>query len=309
MKEQVLIYLKGIAMGGADVVPGVSGGTIAFITGIYERLLNAINSVNPSTFQLLLKGDLKAFWEKIDGKFLLPLFAGIATAILSLAKLMKYLLEAQPILLWSFFFGLIIVSAIQVGQQVKNWNITTVLALIVGAAFSFYITLISPAQAPEGAIYTFIAGAVAICAMILPGISGAFILLLMGQYKHIMSAISNFQIETIAIFASGCVVGILSFSKVLGFLFKRFHDATVALLTGFMIGSLNKVWPWKEVVETYVDRHGETKPLVEQNISPFDFQMITGVDNQLFMAIGLCFLGGFLIFFMQFAERKLSSRN
>ncbi|WP_044202161.1 DUF368 domain-containing protein [Flammeovirga sp. OC4] len=301
MKEKLFIFLKGVAMGAADVVPGVSGGTVAFITGIYERLLNAINSIDLEALKLLSKFKIKELWEKLDLNFLIPLFLGIGTALFSLAKLMKYLLANEPIGLWSFFFGLIIASTLLVSRQVNKWNVASIIALIIGTAFSYYITVATPSEAPEGEIYVFVAGMIAICAMILPGISGSFMLLLMGQYNYILTSLTELNIKVIAIFGAGAAIGITSFSRVLSFLLKKYHDFTIALLSGVMIGSLNKVWPWKKVMETYVDRHGETKPLIEKSILPQYFEG----DNQLVLAIVLAFVGFFLVYGIEkFASKE-----
>ncbi|OHX67763.1 DUF368 domain-containing protein [Flammeovirga pacifica] len=292
MKEKLFIFLKGLAMGAADVVPGVSGGTVAFITGIYERLLNAINAIDLEALKLLSKFKIKELWEKLDLNFLLPLFVGIGTAVFSLAKLMKYLLVNEPIGLWSFFFGLIIASILLVGKQVKNWNWLTIIAIILGTILSYWITIATPSQAPEGLQYVFLAGMIAICAMILPGISGSFMLLLMGQYDQVISAITDINIKVIAVFGAGAAIGITSFSRILSFLLKKYHDFTIALLSGVMIGSLNKVWPWKKVIKTYVDRHGEIKPLLEESILPQHFDG----DNQLVLAIVLAIVGFGLVY-------------
>ncbi|MBD0405423.1 DUF368 domain-containing protein [Flammeovirga sp. EKP202] len=301
MKEKLFIFLKGVAMGAADVVPGVSGGTVAFITGIYERLLNAINSIDLEALKLLSKFKIKELWEKLDLNFLIPLFLGIGTALFSLAKLMKYLLANEPIGLWSFFFGLIIASTLLVSRQVNKWNVASIIALIIGVVFSYYITVATPSEAPEGEIYVFVAGMIAICAMILPGISGSFMLLLMGQYNYILTSLTELNIKVIAIFGAGAAIGITSFSRVLSFLLKKYHDFTIALLSGVMIGSLNKVWPWKKVMETYVDRHGETKPLIEKSILP---QYFDG-DNQLVLAIILAIVGFFLVYGIEkFASKE-----
>lgn len=291
MKEKLIILLKGIAMGAADVVPGVSGGTIAFISGIYGRLLGAISAVDLDALKLLSQFKFRELWKKLDLEFLIPLLCGIGIAVVSLAKLMKYLLENEPIGLWSFFFGLIIASALLVSKQVNKWSLGSIISLIIGSILSYYITIATPAQAPEGLIYIFGAGMIAICAMILPGISGSFMLLLMGQYNNVLSAISNFKIDVILTFGAGAAIGIVSFSRVLTFLLNKFHDITIALLTGFMIGSLNKVWPWKETLETYIDRHGNTKPLLEGNLLPQNFEG----DNQLILSVVLAILGFFLV--------------
>tara|TARA_R110001599_G_scaffold348452_1_gene575733 strand:- start:3041 stop:3979 length:939 start_codon:yes stop_codon:yes gene_type:complete len=294
VKEFILLYFKGIAMGSADVVPGVSGGTIAFITGIYETLLNAIRSVDLQALQYLKKFQIKALWKHVNGNFLLPLLAGIATSVLTLAKVITHLLAEYPIQVWSFFFGLIVISALIILREIKQWNIGVFVAIALGIAAAYFITSATPAETPEASWFLFIAGAVAICAMILPGISGAFILLIFGKYEFILSAVKEFRIVDIAIFGLGCIVGLLSFARLVGWLFNKYHNITVGVLSGFMIGSLNKVWPWKEAIEKYIDRHGELKPLVEANVLPNQYFAKTGAEPFFLEAI-LFAAGGFLI--------------
>jgi len=294
VKEFILLYFKGIAMGSADVVPGVSGGTIAFITGIYETLLNAIRSVDLQALQYLKKFQIKALWKHVNGNFLLPLLAGIATSVLTLAKVITHLLAEYPIQVWSFFFGLIVISALIILREIKHWNISVFVAIALGIAAAYFITSATPAETPEASWFLFIAGAVAICAMILPGISGAFILLIFGKYEFILSAVKEFRIVDIAIFGLGCIVGLLSFARLVSWLFNKYHNITVGILSGFMIGSLNKVWPWKEAIETYIDRHGDLKPLVEANILPNQYFAKTGAEPFFLEAI-LFAAGGFLI--------------
>jgi putative membrane protein len=267
-KSALILYLKGVAMGAADVVPGVSGGTVAFISGIYERLLNAIKSVTPSTFKLMLKEGVGAAWAKIDGTFLVILLSGIATSLFTLAKGLSWALEAYPQLIWSFFFGLVIASTWFVGKSVSKWNIITIASLIVGTAIAYIITILAPTEATTAYWMVFLSGAIAICAMILPGISGSFILLLMGMYAHVLGALNDRNILFLAIFASGCLIGILLFSHVLSWTFKHYYAPTLALLTGFMIGSLNKVWPWQNVTQTRIDSHGEEVPMLTQSVLP-----------------------------------------
>lgn len=279
-------------MGGADVVPGVSGGTIAFITGIYETLLNAIKSIDLEAFNLLKRLQIKALWNHVNGSFLITLLLGIATSVLTLAKVITGLLHDYPIQVWSFFFGLIIISALIVLKEIKRWNIGVFLAIIVGAAIAYLITSATPAETPEASWFLFVAGAFAICAMILPGISGAFIMLLFGKYEYILTAIKEFRIVDIAIFGLGCIVGILTFSRLVSWLLNKYHQITIAVLSGFMLGSLNKVWPWKRTVETYVDRHGEVKPLVEVNILPNEY-----VGEPYFLQAVLFAAGGLLLVF------------
>ena len=304
-KDYSLITLKGIAMGAADVIPGVSGGTIAFISGIYEELINSIKSVNLSSLKLLLTGKFADFWKAINGSFLLSLFTGVAISIISLAKGLKYLLDHYPILVWSFFFGLVVASAIYVARTITKWNMATILAGIAGIIIAYSITIISPAEANTTYWFIFISGAIAICAMILPGISGSFILVLMGMYKFILESVSEFKIAVILTFLSGAAIGIVSFSNVLSWLLKKYHNLTIAMLSGFMVGSLNKVWPWKKVVETFTDRHGEIKPLVEANVFPGTYEQITGSHAFLLWAIVLAIFGFALIFIIENIANKL----
>ncbi len=297
--KYIFIVLKGMAMGAADVVPGVSGGTIAFITGIYEELINSIKSINLSALKLLFSFQIKAFWKAINGNFLTALATGIAISFLSLAKLIKYLLAEHPILIWSFFFGLIVASAIVIAQKITTWKIRTIIAMILGTAIAYTITIVSPAETPTAYWFLFLSGALAICAMILPGISGAFILLLLGKYEYIMHAISNFKVDIIAVVAMGAVVGLLSFSNLLSWLLKKYHNTTIALLSGFMIGSLNKVWPWKQTISTFIDRHGVEKPLLQENILPHTYQHIFGESAMLIYAIALAIAGFLLIWVIE----------
>ncbi len=294
IKDYLVIALKGMGMGAADVVPGVSGGTIAFITGIYQELIDSIKSVNMKSLKLLLQLKIKDFWNAVNGTFLLSLFIGIGISVLSLAKILKHLLENQPILIWSFFFGLIVASAIFVGKNIKKWNFGKVISLLIGAVIASLITIISPAEANTSYWFIFISGAIAICAMILPGISGSFILVLLGMYKFILQSVSDLKLAVIAVFMGGAAVGIVAFSNILSWLLKKYYELTIAMLAGFMIGSLNKVWPWKEVVETFVDRHGEIKPLVEKNILPGTYEQITGNEALLLYSILLA-VAGFLV--------------
>ena len=299
----IVLALKGCAMGMADVVPGVSGGTIAFISGIYEELLDSIRSINASALKLLLKLRLGEFWRHINGSFLLPVLLGIAIAIFSLARLMTYLLTYHPIAIWSFFFGLIIASALLVARQIGRWDWRSLLAFVAGAAAAWWITVATPAETPNDWWFVMLSGAIAICAMILPGISGAFILLLLGKYQFIMQAVGDLNIPVIVIFVVGAVAGIISFSHLLSWLLKHWHDVTVAVLMGFMVGSLNKVWPWKEVVETYTDSHGKIMPLVESNVAPGRFEALTQQDALLAEAIVLCIVGFLAIYCIELAAR------
>lgn len=299
MKNWILLFLKGMAMGASDVVPGVSGGTIAFITGIYERLIHAIKSINFANLKLFFTGHIREFWKNIDGWFLVCVVAGIGVSFLSLAKLITMLLNDYPQYVWSFFFGLILASTIFVGRDVK-WGWKTVLAFVVFAVLSFFIT--SPENAPlsqsNSYWYIFLCGAIAICAMILPGISGSFILVLLGMYAFMLNALSELQVVIILVFAAGAVIGIVSFSHVLNWLFEHFKQITLASLAGFMFGSLNKIWPWKKTLETFINKEGEEVPLIQKNILP-------QIDTSFWISVALIVAGLVLIFLIELIAKKM----
>lgn len=296
IKDYLVIGFKGMAMGAADVVPGVSGGTIAFISGIYEELLGSISNVNLGLFKTFKKEGFKTAWKQLNGNFLLALFIGIFISIISLAKAIKYLLENEPILLWSFFFGLVLASIIYIAKQITKWNFIAVLVLILGAFLAYYITTLNPlVSESSSSLYILFAGAIAICAMILPGISGSFILVLLGAYKPVLDALNDRDFKTILIFMAGAIIGLLSFSKVLKWLFANYKNYTLAVLTGFIIGSLNKIWPWKETLTWRTNSHGTKVPFNQQSISPFSFDG----DAQLTFAIILAIIGFALILLME----------
>ncbi|PIA82226.1 DUF368 domain-containing protein [Gaetbulibacter sp. 4G1] len=299
--DYLIISLKGIAMGAADAVPGVSGGTIAFISGIYEELISTISNVNLSLFKTLFSKGLKAFWQQANGNFLTALLLGIIVSFVSFMRLAKYLLEYHPILIWSFFFGLIVASIYFVGKQITKWNIAVIISLIIGACIAFYITTLPALANNDNSWFLFLAGAIAICAMILPGISGSFILIILGAYKTLSNALHDFDIKKIAVFSIGALVGLLSFSRILKWLFKHHHNITLALLTGFIFGSLNKVWPWKKTLTWHTNSKGIKTPLLEESISPFSFEG----ENQITVAIILMILGFLTIFILE----KLGSKK
>ncbi len=291
IQDYVKLFLKGVAMGGADVVPGVSGGTIAFITGIYATLLNSIKSVDAAAFRLLLGFKIKAFWKHINGSFLITLFAGILLSIVTLAKVIHFLLEHYPIQLWSFFFGLVIISAVSISREVHQWSVAVVVAGLAGIAIAYWVTEATPGETPEALWFIFLSGAIAICAMILPGISGSFILLIMGKYAFILEAVNERNIAVIGMFALGCVVGILSFARVISWLLEHYHNIAIALLSGFMIGSLNKIWPWKQVISTRVDSSGEEVPFLTKNALPATYERVMGEPALLWQALLFALLG------------------
>ncbi len=303
-----MLMLKGMGMGAADVVPGVSGGTIAFITGIYEELVHSIKNIDYATISRIWKEDIPSFWKAINGNFLLSVVAGILISVLTLARLLEYLLINHPVLIWSFFFGLIVGSAVFIARSIEKWNVGTVISLLVGIGVAWIITGITPADTTEAWWFIFLSGALAICAMILPGISGSFILLLLGKYQFILNALNEGRISVIAVLLMGALVGIVSFSHLLSWLLRKYHHLTIAVLSGFMIGSLNKIWPWKITVEEYLDSHGIARPLVERNVLPGRFEELGGTDPQLLWAVLLALAGFCLIFaFEGFGKKRAST--
>lgn len=283
-------------MGAADVIPGVSGGTIAFLMGIYQELLDSIKAINFSNVKFLLKGNISEFWKAINGWFLVSLFMGILMSVFSLARLMKYLLEFHPIPLWSFFFGLILASAIYILKGLDKWSLQNIISLLTGVAIAAFICLASPAQTPDALWFVFLSGAIAICAMILPGISGSFILLLLGKYAFVMTAVTELNIPVLVVFAAGAGIGIICFSHFLSWLLKKFYMLTIALLSGFMVGSLLKVWPWK--VPGAVE--GFDYPAL-----PGTFESITGANPLLWQSVIFAVLGLAIVLLIEF----LAARN
>ena len=288
-------------MGAADIVPGVSGGTVAFITGIYEELLKSISSINFKKFILLDDKSIKSLWHKINGNFLACIFSGIIFSVFSLSKTITLLIKNYPILVWSFFFGLILASSFIIGNAIRSWNFQKVISLIFGAIIAFSITRLSPVENPESLFYIFISGAIAICAMVLPGVSGSFILLIMGSYTLILKALNELNLAVIVVFSLGCLIGLLSFARLLSKLFRSYRDLTIAVLTGFLIGSIDKVWPWKIVILTRVDSSGETVPFIEKSVMPYYF---VG-DPKILLALVLSVVGFFIVYVLN----RLSNKN
>ncbi len=304
-KEYALTYLKGMAMGAADIVPGVSGGSIALIAGIYQELLNSINSFSGENLKLLGRFELKAFFKAVNGAFLLSLLSGILTSIFALSNAITYLMNDHPIPLWSFFTGLILVSAFLILKDIKRWHLGVVLAVLVGAVIAWWVTNLPPTTTPNAMWFTFVSGAIAICAMILPGISGSFILLIMGQYEPILQAVNDRNFLKLAVFAAGCAVGILSFSRVVSWLLRKYHSATIGLLSGFMLGSVNELWPWKLVTSWRTSSSGEQKPFLDENILPGNYLELVGKEPQLFAAISAFVFGIVLVLVIEWLASKL----
>ena len=292
IKDYAVLTLKGMAMGAADVVPGVSGGTIAFIAGIYDELINSIKSINMHSLKLLFTGKIAAFWKAVNGNFLFALLLGIAISVFSLAKLITYLLLNEPVLVWSFFFGLVLASTWFVTKDIKGWNWKTVAGFVGGAVIAYYITVATPAETSTNLMFIFLCGAIAICAMILPGISGSFILVLLGKYFYVMEAVKTLDLVVLGVFAFGAALGITSFSRVLSYALNNLSNITLSVLSGFMLGSLNKVWPWKEVEKLVSDGH---EVMIEHNIAP---------NTEVAEAVVLMLIGFILVYVLEKISAK-----
>jgi putative membrane protein len=303
------LILRGFAMGIAEVIPGVSGGTIAFISGIYTQLLDAIKAIlsfEPIT--AFKEKGWKGLWEKVDGDFMLYLLLGMAGGLILGVFVITHLMESYPIPLWAFFFGLIIASTWFIAKQIPAWNLTTIGLFIFGTVIAYLYTVVSPTNGNEALWFVFISGTIAISALLLPGISGSFILLLLGMYAFVVGSVKNLLIDfntgyllVVGVFAAGCLLGLATFSRFLSWLFKIYPNQTLALLTGFMLGSLNKVWPWKIILSWRVNSEGEEIPLLEKSVSPFH----PGIDNpQFLLALFLMVLGASLMFIFDRLELK-----
>lgn len=310
VKDYMMLVLKGSAMGAADVIPGVSGGTIAFMTGIFEELVGSINSFDSTAVRLLFTGKIKEFWKHINGSFLMAVGSGILLSVITLAKVMLYLLNNHPIETWAFFFGLIVASSIFILRGVKGWDLLSVLFTIFGIILGVTVCTLSPTETPNDLWFIFLSGAIAICAMILPGISGSFILLILGKYEYIMESISRLTagdmataLPVIGVFGMGAATGIISFSKFLHWLLGKFHKQTLLVMAGFIIGSLVKVWPWSniEAIKASQFPHIPEKALV---LIPAEL-----VDMHYVGAIIFAFIGFFLVSGVEIMGKILGKKD
>ena len=283
MKFNKSLFFKGMLMGIAEIIPGVSGGTLAFITGIYKELIDSIKSINLDSLKLLFQLQLKKFWHQINGNFLFTLLVGMVVSILLLSRFITFLLDFHQFKIWGFFFGLIISSALIIFKSINKLNSVSLLFLFAGLVLSAYISLVAPSSTPNNNIFIFLSGAIAISAMILPGISGSFILLFLSKYEFILSSLNSFEINVILVFLAGCVTGLVTFSRLLSYLFKNFYDNVVGLLVGFLFGSLIKIWPFYEVIEFNQDN----EPLYTNPVFPNSSQTTEIIYFIFFLIIGI----------------------
>ena len=316
--QYLMVTVKGICMGAADVIPGVSGGTIAFMTGIYEELVGSINAINMTAIKLLFTGKFRQFWKHINGNFLLSLILGILISVLSLAKLMQYLLNNQPIQTWAFFFGLIVASSIFILKDIKAWKIKDFVMLIAGIILGVVVCTLSPTETPDGLWFILICGATAICAMILPGISGSFILLILGKYEHMMGTVADIvsgkgdlmDFLTVIVFVIGAAAGIIAFSKFLHWLLKHYHRETLLVMAGFIIGSLVKVWPWSDRKTVVLSQFGNELSAYGESIPAEVIDRYFGmVDMHMAGAVAFALAGFLLVIIIEIASKEVSKRR
>lgn len=309
MKHYLMVFIKGMAMGAADIVPGVSGGTVAFITGVYEELLDSLKKMTPASLALWYREGFASFWRHINGFFLLSLFCGILLSILSLANVVTFLLAEHPLLVWGFFYGMVLASTIYIAKPLPFRNPLIIFLFIVGVVLATGVSMIRPAELPGEWWVVFLAGTIAICAMLLPGTSGSFMLILMGLYGFILQSLVEFNLIILFSFAAGCATGLLMFSHLLSWLLRNYHDVTLALMTGFLLGSLSIIWPWKHVLEMAIDRHGKQIPVQQENVLPDQFLALTGTDPQTLPVLGVALFGFILVFALEYGanvyRRKL----
>ena len=285
MKNYFVLFLKGIAMGVANVIPGVSGGTIALITGIYEQLINSLKSFDKTALQLIMKFDIKSFINHTNLYFLISVFGGSIVSVFSIASLFKFLFNNYPLYIWSFFFGLILISILFVGKTITKWNKQSIISLILGVIIAVSFTYISPASENNNLLFVFFCGIIGISGMMLPGLSGSFILILLGNYELLLvKAVTDINILLLSVFFAGSVFGVFAFSHLLSWLLKRYKDQTLALLTGFIAGSLAIIWPWKEVSKSIVIAGKE-------KIIEYDLYLPTEINMETFIAISMIILG------------------
>ena len=306
--RSIRIFLTGFVMGMADLVPGISGGTVALLGGIYARLLGAISAINVTSVKMFFTGRWLALWQQVDGRFLLTLLLGIVSAIFGVAKILHYLLDHHPIIMWSLFLGLVFTAGIMLLRTLYKEHCLAIGYLLLGFLISSLLAKLPLHSGWDvvsgwGYLALFTAGAIAICAMILPGVSGSFILLLLGFYPLIIASLASFDILVLAIFALGCVIGLMSFSRLLNWLLSHYLGATMSTLTGLMLGSAIKLWPWKYTLAYRLSSSGEQVPLLQENLWPWDYSALTGIAHELPIALIVMLIAAVLV--VRFGQFKL----
>lgn len=296
-------------MGIANVIPGVSGGTMAFVTGIYEELVHSIDMIDTRAWQLLRQSQFALFWKRINGNFLITVFAGVMTSLLLLSGTMMHLLKFYPIMTWSFFFGMIGMCVPLILRNIKQWTLSIAAGLLAGISIGYLITISSPIHSPDNIFFGFLAGAIAISAMVIPGISGVVILLLIGKYEYIVNALQERNVVIILVFVLGSIIGLRGISKLLAKTLHSHHQIIIAILSGFMVGALNKVWPWRKVIEYATNSKGDQIAVFDKSVLPWHFLSVTGKDPQLFQAIFMMALGVMIVVLIEKIAVRLKTKH
>ncbi|HZI26436.1 MAG TPA: DUF368 domain-containing protein, partial [Chryseolinea sp.] len=298
--DYIFLYVKGICMGASEVIPGVSGSTAALLTGIYRELIDSLRSIDRASLRLLLKKEFGAFWKHINGTFLATVLAGMLTGLLSFARLILYALKYNPIPIGAFFFSLILMAApLVMREEIKKWDTGAIICFVAALLIAYAATLIPPLQIPRALWIVFFVGALAGSIAFVPGISFTFILILLGQFGYFTAALADFNLLAMLIFASGFMLGVIGSTRLLSHLLKKFRRVTIAIITGVMLGFLNKVWPWREVLEFATNRKGQQVPAFDRSILPWDYFSTTGKDPQVFQAILMMALGVFIVILIE----------
>ena len=309
IKDYLLVLLKGLCMGAADVVPGVSGGTIAFITGIYDEWLGSLKRCTPAVLLMLKREGIAKTWRYINGNFLVALFGGILISLKTFAAIVLLAMDQYPILVWAFFSGLVAASIYHLAREQRGWGFVEIVGLVCGILFIFAVSLMAPSQLPGHGWILFLGGFVAICAMILPGISGSFILLLVGLYPVFLQAIHDFDIIKLLWFGAGCICGLIVFSRFLVWLLRSYHNQTLSVLIGFLVGSLYVTWPWKNALLTTTNSHGRTVVLQQENLNPANYLAVTGSEPMIGLALLWAALGVVLVLGVEFVAHWIKRRH
>ena len=310
MRQHVRTMLVGIAMGAAEIVPGVSGGTIAFVSGVYDRLVASLRQATPMLIADVVKDGFGSAWRRVDGTFLVVLFGFMGIGILLFANLISYVLEVRPVLLWSFFFGLVLASSWVVGKQVRERNLRTLAMFVVGGSLGLLISGdVVPVALTPTPVTLFLGGAVAVCAWILPGMSGSFILLVLGLYAHVIDAIKRLDVESVSFLALGCAVGLMSFSQVLSRLLADYRGPTLSLLIGFMLGSLKKLWPWRHTTSYQMKSDGASVPVVQVAVAPSEYLELTGMPPEIGLAIAMGVVGVVLVLLTDWISARFDASS
>lgn len=307
--DYIFLFLKGLCIGASGVLHGISGASMALLLGIYHEFIFSLAALDANAFQLLKEKKIGAFWKRINGNFLLAVLTGIITGLLTLRALFSFYYTQHPIFISSFFFSLVIIAALLLLRRITRWNMVVAAFILLGLALSYYITRASPFDTPDHFLFSFVAGLFAGFSFVVPGVSGAFILMFIGKYQVILASFGSLEIDVIILFIAGGILGILVIARFMARLLADFHNEAVALFAGLMIGSLNKIWPWREVIEYATTLQGKRIPAFDKSILPWRYLELTGKDPQVFYAILMMALGVFMVVLIEKIAARLKTKS